>query len=119
MGERTAEKLEGSLSVRSMQLPFLPAQALNIPLQAMPNRLSISAAVTLAVPGGEVRVGPSEIANLTEPSPAIHTAVQFENLQLAPILSGIWPQPISGGALHGNPEPYSHQGGTVAKCGGK
>ena len=115
-GAGTAETLEGGLSVRSMRLPFLPEQALNIPFQAAPNRLSMPDAVTLAVPGGEVRVGPSKITNLTEPSPAIHTAVQFENLQLAPMLSGIWPQPISGSAS-GDLSPVLIRGGQLQSTG--
>ena len=115
-GAGTAETLEGGLSVRSMRLPFLPEQALNIPLQAAPNRLSMPTVTTLAVPGGEVRVGPSKITNLTEPSPAIHTAVQFENLQLAPMLSGIWPQPISGSA-HGDLNPVLIRGGQLQSTG--
>ena len=115
-GAGIAKTLEGGLSVRSMRLPFLPEQALNIPLQAAPNRLSMPAVTTLAVPGGEVRVGPSKITNLTEPSPAIHTAVQFENLQLTPMLSGIWPQPISGNA-HGDLNPVLIRGGQLQSTG--
>ncbi|MCG6879851.1 MAG: hypothetical protein LJE96_11995 [Deltaproteobacteria bacterium] len=115
-GEKGAETLKGGLSVRSIRLPFLPEQALNVPLQAAANRLFMPAAITLAVPGGQVRVGPSEITRLTEPSPAIHTAVQFENLQLAPILSGIWPQPISGSA-HGDLNPILIRGGQLQSAG--
>ncbi|EFK10467.1 conserved hypothetical protein [delta proteobacterium NaphS2] len=115
-GEEGAETLKGSLSVLSMQLPFLPEQALNIPLQAAPNRLFMPDVITLAVPGGEVRVGPSEISGLMEPSPAIHTAVQFEKLQLAPILSGIWPQPISGSA-RGDLNPILIRGGQLQSMG--
>lgn len=114
--EEAAKTLKGGLSVRSMRLSFLPEQALNIPLQAAPNRLFMPEAITLAVPGGEVRVGPSEITKLMEPSPAIHTAVQFENLQLAPILSGIWPQPITGSA-HGNLNPILIRGGQLQSTG--
>ena len=115
-GESIAEAFKGGLSVSSMRLPFLPEQALNIPLQAAPNRLFMPAASMLAVPGGEVRVGPSEITGLMEPSPVIQTAVQFEKLQLAPILSRIWPEPISGSA-RGDLNPILIKGGELKSTG--
>ena len=80
------------MSVRSAGFPFLPAQGLNIPIQAVPNGLIMPAATALTVPGGTVRIGPSKITGLMGSSPEVHTALHFENLQLKPILSEIWPQ---------------------------
>lgn len=114
--EGTAQTLEGGLSVRSMRLPFLPEQGLNIPIQAASNRLFMPTATTLAVPGGTVRIGPSGVIGLMGPSPALHTALHFENLQLEPVLSGIWPHAVTGSA-DGNLDPIHIEGGQLQSTG--
>jgi len=114
--EGATQGLEGGLSVRSMRLPFLPEQELKIPIQATPNRLLMPAAIALAVPGGTVRIGPSRIIGLMGPSPALHTALHFENLQLEPVLSGIWPHAVTGSA-DGNLNPIHIEGGRLQSTG--
>jgi len=114
--EGAAQNLEGGLSVRSMKLPFLPEQGLNVPIQVASNRLFLPVATTLAVPGGTVRIGPSRIIGMMGPSPALHTALHFENLQLEPILSGIWPHPVTGSA-DGNLDPIQIEGGQLQSAG--
>ena len=114
--EGGAQNLEGGLSVRSMKLPFLPEQGLNVPIQAASNRLFMPGATTLAVPGGTVRIGPSRIIRMMGPSPALHTALHFKNLQLEPILSGIWPHPVTGSA-EGNLDPIQIEGGQLQSAG--
>ena len=114
--EGGAQNLEGGLSVRSMKLPFLPEQGLNVPIQVASNRLFLPVATTLAVPGGTVRIGPSRIIGLMGSSPALHTALHFENLQLEPILSGIWPHPVTGSA-DGNLDPIQIEGGQLQSAG--
>ncbi len=114
--EGAAQNLEGGLSVRSMRLPFLPEQGLNVLIQAASNRLFMPAATTLVVPGGTVRIGPSGIIGLMGPSPALHTALHFENLQLEPVLSGIWPHAATGSA-DGNLDPIHIEGGQLQSTG--
>ncbi len=114
--EGAAQNLEGGLSVRSMRLPFLPEQGLNVPIQVASNRLFMPVATTLAVPGGTVRIGPSRVIGLMGPSPAIHIALHFENLQLEPILKGIWPHPVTGSA-DGNLDPIQIEGGQLQGTG--
>ncbi|HKI49034.1 MAG TPA: hypothetical protein VKA69_06885, partial [Desulfobacteria bacterium] len=97
-GEGLTKDSEGHLSVRSMRIPRLPEQGLNVPIRAAKNGLIMPAETTLLVPGGTVRMGPSRIVGLMGPSPAIDTALHFENLQLRPVLSGIWPQAMEGSA---------------------
>ncbi|MCP4576274.1 MAG: hypothetical protein GY846_08330 [Deltaproteobacteria bacterium] len=115
-GEGVSRNLEGGLSVRSMKLPFLPEQGLNIPIQAGPNRLFMPAATTLAVPGGSVRVGPSRIIELMGDSPVIQSTLHFKNLQMEPILKGIWPQPVKGIA-EGILDPIHIVGGRLTSKG--
>jgi len=115
-GEGRARKPEGGLTVRSAGFPFLPAQGLNIPIQAVPNGLIMPAATTLTVPGGTVRIGPSKITGLMGSSPAVHTALHFDNLQLEPILSEIWPHAIKGSA-GGNLDPIRIADGELRSTG--
>ncbi len=115
-GEGVSQNLEGGLSVRSMKLPFLPEQGLNIPIQAASNRLFMPAATTLAVPGGTVGIGPSRIIELMGDSPMVQSALHFKDLQLEPILKGIWPQPVKGIA-EGNLDPIHIVGGQLQSKG--
>ena len=115
-GEETTRNLEGGLSVRSMRFSSLPEQGLDIPIQAASNRLFMPTATVLAVPGGRVRVGPSRILGLMGASPAIRTALHFEDLQLGPVLSGIWPHAVKGRAA-GNLDPIHIKGGRLQSKG--
>ena len=114
--EEETQNLEGNLSVRSMRLPYLPEQGLNVTIQAASNRLFLPDTTTLSAPGGIVRIGPSRIMGLAGPSPALHTALHFDNLQLAPVLSGIWPHPVMGRA-NGNLDPIHIEGGRLQSTG--
>ncbi len=114
--EGVRPNLKGGLSVRSMMLPFLPEQGLDIPIQAASNRLFMPAATTLAVPGGTVRVGPSRIIELMGDSPMIQSALHFKNLQMEPILKGIWPHPVKGIA-EGILDPIHIVGGQLTSKG--
>jgi hypothetical protein len=115
-GREAAQNLEGGLSVRSMKLPFLPEQELKIPIQAESNGLFMPAITTLAVPGGTIRVGPSRIIGLMGPTPIIQSALHFKNLQLEPILKGLWPHPVKGSA-NGNLDPIHVEWGQLQSKG--
>ena len=90
------QNLTGGLSVRSIRLPFLPEQGLDIPFEAAANQWIMPTTTTLAVPGGTIDVGPSRIMGLLEPSPVIQSALHFKNLQLESILKDLWPNPPKG-----------------------
>jgi hypothetical protein len=114
--ESDTQNLKGELSIRSMRIPRLPEQGLNIPIRAEENGLIMSTAATLAVPGGTVRIGPSRIVGLLTSSPTINTALHFENLQLRPVLSGIWPRAVKGRA-DGQLKPIHIEGGELRSKG--
>jgi hypothetical protein len=65
--EETKKNLKGRLTVGSMQVPFLPEQKIEMPLEAAQNRLLMPEATTLTVPGGTVRMGPSRVTGLMGP----------------------------------------------------
>ncbi|MBU2499588.1 MAG: hypothetical protein KKE57_11865 [Proteobacteria bacterium] len=97
------ESLEGSFSVGSMRLPLLPEQPLSIPLRATLNGLSVATPTLLRVPGGEFEVGPIIGQDLLASAPSLLTSLTLKDLDLAPLLSRIWPRPIQGfaqGKLH-------------------
>ncbi len=114
--EEPEQHLKGGLWVRSMRGPFLPEQSLNIPILAESNGLSMPIAAALAVPGGHVRIGPSSITGLTATSPAIHTALHFENLQMEPVLKIIRPRSVKGVA-NGNLDPIHIKEGKLSSVG--
>ncbi len=115
-GEGFTQDSEGHLSVHSMRIPRLPEQGLSVPIQATQNGLIMPAQTNLLVPGGTVRIGPSGIVGLMGPSPAIDTALHFENLQLSSVLSGIWPRAIEGSA-DGRLDPIHIEGGELQSKG--
>ncbi len=114
--EKAPGNLAGRLSVDAMQFPSLPQQALNIPLKAGPNRLSLPAATSLTVPGGTLHLGPTRVMGLMTSSPTVHTSLSFDNLHLGPLLSKIWPQPIKGTA-QGSLNPVRIIGGSLTSKG--
>ena len=87
---------EGALSIRSMVLPKLPEQSLNLPLDSGPNLLTVRSPTFLRVPGGQVRIGSITARNIFGPRPSIETNLIMENGDLKALLSGLWPQPIAG-----------------------
>ena len=115
-GDGPMQAPKGHLSIRSMWIPHLPDQDLNVPIQAAQNGLIMPAATTLVVPGGTVRMGPSRIGGLTGASPTIDTALHFENLQLEPVLSRIWPEALTGNA-DGNLNTIHIEGGALQSTG--
>ncbi|MCF8129803.1 MAG: hypothetical protein K9N10_14935 [Deltaproteobacteria bacterium] len=114
--EGVTEDSVGHLSVRSMRIPRLPEQGLNIPIQAAENGFIMPTATTLTVPGGTVRIGPSRIVGLMRPPSAIETALHFENLQLRPVVSRIWPRAV-GGSADGHLNPIHIENGELQSKG--
>jgi len=94
----TPEELHGNLSVGSVTLPLLPEQKLAVPLLAGANVLSVPVPTILSVPGGDVEVGPVTCSTLFPSPPSIVTSLTVDNMDLASILSQIWPRAVQGSA---------------------
>jgi hypothetical protein len=115
-GGKLEEKEEGSLSVRSMKLPMLPEQPLNLRLNAGPNSLSIKSPTMIRIPGGSVRIGPLASKDIFGTQPSIHTSLIINAVEIQPLLSGIWQQPVTG-TINGRLDPVRFEGGTLTTRG--
>jgi hypothetical protein len=114
--EDRLKALKGRLSIRSAGLPFIPEQTLAFPLEAGPNRLSITSPTVLKIPGGDVRLGPVLITGLTGQSPSVTTHSGMNRVDIGPLLAGIWPRPIQG-TLTGTLNPIRVEGGRLTSSG--
>jgi len=109
------ENLRGNLSIRSVHVPLLPQQGLDLPLEAGPNRLSIPSPMILKAPGGAVQIQPIDIKDLMS-TPVIRTGLSLERFDVEPLLKTIWPQPIKG-SLAGTLDPIVVKSGRLT-CSG-
>ena len=107
---------KGALSIRSTTLPMLPEQAVRVSLDALPNQLAISSPTHLKIPGGELLVGRVAGRDIHSSKRSIETSLTIEEIQLEPLLSHIWPQPIKG-TVKGKLAPILLQGGSVQTMG--
>jgi len=108
--------LKGGMSVQSVGLPFIPEQTLAFPLEAGPNRLSITSPTDLKIPGGDARIGPILITGLTGQSPFITTHLGMNTVDVGSFLAGIWPRPIQG-TLSGTLDPIHIERGRLTSRG--
>jgi hypothetical protein len=90
------EPLKGTFSVQAMSAPPLPEQPLLLPLSAAPNRLSVDRPTSLALPAGEVGLGPVSGRNIFDDSAIVETSLAVERLPIGPLVKPIWPQAPEG-----------------------
>jgi len=109
---KVTETAKGNLSVRSMNLPMLPEQPLNLKLNAGPNSLSIKSPTVIRIPGGSVRIGPLVGKDIFGTKPSINTSLTMNAVEIQPLLSGIWQQPVTG-TINGKLDPIRFEGGTL------
>lgn len=110
------ERLKGVLSIRSMNLPLLPEQGLDLSFDAGPNLLTIPSPTLLKVPGGKIRVGPVAIKGLSGTSPSVNTSLTIDSIKIAPLLAGVWSRPVRG-TISGKLDPISFERGNLKSAG--
>jgi hypothetical protein len=115
-GGKVTETAKGNLSVRSMNLPMLPEQPLNLKLNAGPNSLSIKSPTLIRIPGGSVRIGPLASKDIFGTQPSINTSLTMNAVEIQPLLSGIWQQPVTG-TINGKLDPVHFEGGSLTTRG--
>ncbi|MBW1860251.1 MAG: hypothetical protein JRI70_09330 [Deltaproteobacteria bacterium] len=115
-GEVVEETVKGRLSIRSMILPFLPEQPLNLPLDVGPNRLFVSSPTTIRIPGGDVIVGPVTCKDIFGAKTSVRTSLEVTDIEINELLPGIWSSPIQG-TLGGKLDPIYYEGDTLASQG--
>jgi hypothetical protein len=108
--------LSGKLEVKSITIPLLPEQPLNILLNAGPNRISVESPTVIQVPGGDICLGSVQVEKLFGPDLALHTRLEFDEINLQPLLSKIWTHPLAG-ALTGSLNPIRYENHAVTTRG--
>jgi len=116
MGKNPLERLKGELSIRSMNLPLLPEQGLDLSFDAGPNLLTVSSPTLLKVPGGKIRVGPVAIKGLSGTSPSVNTSLTIDSVKIAPLLAGVWTHTVRG-TISGKLDPISFERGNLKSAG--
>ncbi|MBN2124657.1 MAG: hypothetical protein JW821_10215 [Deltaproteobacteria bacterium] len=114
-GHKGQSPREGALSIRSLVLPLLPEQSLSLELEAGPNRLLVRSPTTLKVPGGRVRIGPMSWDKIFS-GPELTTSLTLDDVDLEPILSGLWSRPLEGKAA-GRLDPLTFRDHTLSSRG--
>ncbi len=115
-GGKVTEKTKGNLSFRSMKLPMLPEQPLNLQLNAGPNSLAIKSPTLIRIPGGSVRIGPLAGKDIFGTQPSINTSLTMNAVEIQPLLSGIRQQPVTG-TINGKLDPIHFKGETLTTRG--
>jgi len=106
------QPLKGGFSIKTMTLPLLPEQSFDSTFNVGPNFLSVKSPTILRIPGGSVRIGPVEARKIFGPQPCIETSLSMDGVDMGPLLSKIWPQPIKG-SVSGKLDPISFEGGDI------
>lgn len=110
------EGLKGKLTMKSVTLPPLPEQGLEILLDAGPNRISVDAPTVIHVPGGELLLGPVHASNIFSPEIAVLTRLSCDGIKLSSLLSGIQAIPPES-TLSGVLDPVRYEKNTVTTQG--
>lgn len=110
------EPLRGRIAVESLQLPLLPAQSVNLPLLAFPNRLSSPSPVAIRGLGGRIQLGPSTLSALNSGSPRLRTSLTVRSIDLGRILSPFWGRPVSS-EVNGRLDPVLVETGALVAKG--
>jgi hypothetical protein len=110
------QDLKGVLSIQSVTVPLLPEQALNLPLEAGANRLSVRSPTVLKAEAGEIQWGPFTFSGLFSSDPEIETSLTLRDVDLDPFLSEIWSRSTQG-TLNGTLTPIRYVGNAFTSKG--
>lgn len=110
------KRLGGRLSIESFGLRPLPVQSLSLPLEASPDRLSVTSSTLIKVPGGKIELGPVMSKDLYRSQRSLKTSLSLGVIKLDPILTGIWNQPMTG-TLEGRLDPVHFEGNALRTKG--
>jgi hypothetical protein len=113
---KTPVEIKGSLSIQSVQLPLLPAQPIDIPLRASPDRMSTTSPLSLRVAGGQIDLGRILLRDPFSGSPDLDTSITIKKIDLGPWLARIWSKPLQG-SVRGKLDPVRWEGGTLRTKG--
>jgi hypothetical protein len=87
-------------------------QSLILPLEASPDRLSVTSSTFIKVPGGKIELGPVTSKDLYRSQRSLKTSLILGAFKLDPLLTGIWNQPLTG-TLEGRLDPVYFEGNAL------
>jgi hypothetical protein len=108
--------IKGRLKVQSVTVPPLPEQPLSFSLKIVPNRITAGSSTVIKVPGGTLNLGSVRVDHLFSPDLSVRTRLEFDNINLEPLLSKIWARPLKG-SLSGILDPARYENHTIASRG--
>ena len=111
------ESITGSLSAKSVHIPFALEHSINARLDAVPNRLSVKSSTLLSVSEGRLRIGPVSVKDLFGASPCLETSLTMDGIDVTPFLAKIWTQPPEG-SMTGKLDPVILEQGAITTAGG-
>ncbi len=94
--EEGDDGLRGTVVIQRINAFILNDQSLKLSLRVEPNRLFVEDPTLLRIPGGVVEVGPIHCENIISPKRRIKTSLLLEEIDPAPLISGLLPMPIHG-----------------------
>lgn len=94
--DRAQSPRKGSLSIRTLSVPFLPQQSLSLNLGVYRNRIHIPDPTMVRIPGGTLRLGPLDLAHHMDRGLHMATSLHLANVDLRPLLDRVWPDPPKG-----------------------
>jgi len=109
-------KEKGALSIGSATVPTLPEQTIRFIFEALPNQLVLTSPTNLKIPGGELRVGPVVCRDIKSSERSIVTSLTMEQVQIEPLLSGMWAQTVKG-TINGKLAPIRFEGDHIRSEG--
>ena len=89
-------KKEGSLSIQSIGLPYLPRQSFAAQVLTTPNLIAFIPQDSIKALGGEIELGPLSLNGLFTLSPSLVTSATLKGIDLGPMLFDLWSRPIPG-----------------------
>ena len=114
--ETSEDTVRGSLSIRSMILPFFPEQSLALNLDAGPNSLFVKSPIELKVPGGTVTLGPVAGRDIFSPGISVDTSLAINSVEIKPLVSKILQHPVQG-TITGRLDPVHLEHNTLKTTG--
>ncbi len=106
----------GTLSIESLEVPFLPRQPLRLDLESGPNRIRIPDATEVRIPGGSLRLGPLDLDYPVGGGLRMASSLHLADVSLRPLLERFWPGTPEG-RIRGRLSPLRLEDGRLTSQG--
>lgn len=106
----------GTLSIESLEVPFLPRQPVHLDLESGPNRIRIPDATEVRIPGGSLRLGPLDLDYPVGGGLHMASSLHLADVSLRPLLERFWPKTPEG-RIRGRLSPLRFEDGRLTSQG--